>query len=679
MISAYLSYTYGSQIAEFRVVVPMIDKLRQNDVLGALSLVLSVPILKLLMKIKPEVSRDLLKAILLNPAVRAGTQRSLETVSVAARSPFMMLQEFSDSIDSLGVDQLVDGIQKLEEAFENEAVRFKFPEDLIAKIAEPIFLLQKLCPLIPAPFEEPFAEALSVAQEVAELSALMPMILSLKEFDLEAAIAHVLSAPVLLCLAKLAKKFGEPDLPRTLLQQVFLAEEIQSVVEKASSSVPTVVQGPFLQLKSFCDEVKTEEDVEKLIQSLQEVREAFQDLADGAGEFDFPQHLSKYIQPVDIFKIVGTVIPEPFRSPFMDALDHISDLVILVPVINKIKSKDLKGALLLVPTLPVFNLLAKLAPDMVSHVAHSIFAIQEVQAGIVGIMATVPEASRGPFLDLQSFSRNAKDMAAEDLCASLSRISKSFEDLGDEAAVKFKFPDDLFSGIDDPLDILKEIASMFPEPLGQAFRQALKVADFVALLPIVEKMREHDFKGAVALIPSVPVVKLLMKMNEGVAREMLRTIFMAKELQAVAETTLSSGPEALHAPMAELQTFCRRIETEGGMSAEELQQGLGNMSSSFTALASAGIDFTFPQDLVAEINPAEVLRMFANALPEPLHAHRRTMINALDQQFLDESGNVLEILRDSISDGARSVVAVTPNRYSSLNAREGILLPGEAE
>ena len=220
---------------------------------------------------------------------------------------------------------------------------------------------------------------------------------------------------------------------------------------------------------------------------------------------------------------------------------------------------------------------------------------------------------------------------------------------------------------------------MFPEPLGQAFRQALKVADFVALLPIVEKMREHDFKGAVALIPSAPVVKLLMKINEGVAREMLRTIFMAKELQAVAETTLSSGPAALHAPMAELQTFCRRIETEGGMSAEELQQELGNMSSSFTALASAGIDFTFPQDLVAEINPADVLRMFANALPEPFHAHRRTMINALDQQFLDESGNVLEILRDSISDGARSAVAVTPNRYSSLNARERILLPGEVE
>ena len=133
----------------------------------------------------------MLKAILLNPVVRAGTQRSLETVSVAARSPFMMLQEFSDSIDSLGVDQLVDGIQKLEEAFENEAVRFKFPEDLIAKIAEPIFLLQKLCPLIPAPFEEPFAEALSVAQEVAELSALMPMILSLKEFDLEAALSLI--------------------------------------------------------------------------------------------------------------------------------------------------------------------------------------------------------------------------------------------------------------------------------------------------------------------------------------------------------------------------------------------------------------------------------------------------------------------------------------------------------
>ena len=206
-----------------------------------------------------------------------------------------------------------------------------------------------------------------------------------------------------------------------------------------------------------------------------------------------------------------------------------------------------------------------------------------------------------------------------------------------------------------------------------------QLSEMVALIPIVEKVRKHDFKGAVALIPSVPVVKLLMKLNEGVACEVLRTIFLAKELQTVAEKTLSSGPEALHAPMAELQTFCRRIETEGGMSAEELQQGLGNMSSSFTALASAGIDFTFPQDLVADINPAEVLRMFANALPEPLHAHRRTMINALDQQFLDESGNVLEILRDSISDGARSVVAVTPNRYSSLNARERILLPGEVE
>jgi hypothetical protein len=99
------------------------------------------------------------------------------------------------------------------------------------------------------------------------------------------------------------------------------------VVEKASSNVVTAFQGPFLQLKAFCDEVEAEEDIEKLLVSLQEVRDAFQDLADGADKFDFPRDLSKYIQPVDVFRMIGSVIPEPFRIPFMDALDHISDLV----------------------------------------------------------------------------------------------------------------------------------------------------------------------------------------------------------------------------------------------------------------------------------------------------------------------------------------------------------------
>ena len=243
------------------------------------------------------------------------------------------------------------------------------------------------------------------------------------------------------------------------------------------------------------------------------------------------------------------------------------------------------------------------------------------------------------------------------------------------------FPEDLVADI-DPAAVLRMIGNVIPDPFKEPFMQIIdQLSEMVALLPIVEKVRKHDFKGAVALIPSVPVVKLLMKLNEGVACEVLRTIFLAKELQTVAETTLSNGPETLHAPMAELQTFCRRIER--GMSAGELLEGLDKIRSSFTALASGDVDFMFPEDLVADIDPAVVLRMIANALPEPLLAYRRTMINALNQQLVEESGNVLEILRESVSDPARSAdllpVADIPDGDSSLKVIEAILLPGEAD
>ena len=75
--------------------------------------------------------------------------------------------------------------------------------------------------------------------------------------------------------------------------------------------------------------------------------------------------------------------------------------------------------------------------------------------------------------------------------------------------------------------------------------------------------------------------------------------------------------------------------------------------------------------------------MIANALPELLLAYRRTMINALNQQLVEESGNVLEILRESVSDPARSAdllpVADIPDGDSSLKVIEAILLPGEAD
>ena len=53
--------------------------------------------------------------------------------------------------------------------------------------------------------------------------------------------------------------------------------------------------------------------------------------------------------------------------------------------------------------------------------------------------------------------------------------------------------------------------------------------------------------------------------------------------------------------------------------------------------------FVFAVVNFAAINPTDLLRMFVDALPEPLRAHRSTMINALKQQLLKESGNVLKL------------------------------------
>jgi hypothetical protein len=93
-------------------------------------------------------------------------------------------------------------------------------------------------------------------------------------------------------------------------------------------------------------------------------------------------------------------------------------------------------------------------------------------------------------------------------------------------------------------------------------------------------------------------------------------------------------PEELRGPFVELQTFCSKMRAESDMSPETLVEGLERICNAFKDPLSKGVHFKFPEDLLANIEPVDILRMVGDVIPDPA---RELFLSALDRSLLPPS------------------------------------------
>ena len=75
-----------------------------------------------------------------------------------------------------------------------------------------------------------------------------------------------------------------------------------------------------------------------------------------------------------------------------------------------------------------------------------------------------------------------------------------------------KFPDDLLENTDH-IGTLKELGAVMPKPLVGMYARAMELAEFAPVLPMIDKLKNGDTKGALVLVMTVPVLKLLVKIE----------------------------------------------------------------------------------------------------------------------------------------------------------------------
>ena len=98
-----------------------------------------------------------------------------------------------------------------------------------------------------------------------------------------------------------------------------------------------------------------------------------------------------------------------------------------------------------------------------------------------------------------------------ELVSELDKALKGFQAPAFKAT-EMKFPDDLLENTDH-IGTLKELGAVMPKPLVGMYARAMELAEFAPVLPMIDKLKNGDTKGALVLVMTVPVLKLLVKIE----------------------------------------------------------------------------------------------------------------------------------------------------------------------
>jgi hypothetical protein len=122
------------------------------------------------------------------------------------------------------------------------------------------------------------------------------------------------------------------------------------------------------------------------------------------------------------------------------------------------------------------------------------------------------------------------------------------------------FPMDLIKSV-DPTAILAVIGERIPPPFSLAYGKALGFAAFAPLMPILNKLKNMDFQGAVlALLGSGSMLRLLRIADKDLPRRFLGGVLQSAGVQSALQKTISRVPAEVQYPLTYLQEFTQQLE-----------------------------------------------------------------------------------------------------------------------
>ncbi len=151
--------------SRFATLQPLIDKMNQKDLLGALALTLTTPVMRVYATVDVQLPRMLLEEIFGQEGVQASIREALGRLPAAVSGPMSMLQAYLNDLDD-DPDDLLEGFEVILENFHDYAhlyssptINFNFPMDVI-RDAEPIESMRLVMDRLPAPMNRIFGQAL---------------------------------------------------------------------------------------------------------------------------------------------------------------------------------------------------------------------------------------------------------------------------------------------------------------------------------------------------------------------------------------------------------------------------------------------------------------------------------------------------------------------------------------
>ena len=262
---------------------------------------------------------------------------------------------------------------------------FDFPGDVLKSI-DPLAILKEFGSKIPAPFDVPFGKAL----EMAEFAPMLPILEHLKSGDIQEALAVVMSSAAVL---KVTSKF-DPEMPRNILKKVLQSTGFQSALQQMASKLPANLQSPLKMLQSLSQNL--EGGLDEIMDKFQGVMEECKRIFAQRPDIKFPQDLIKSVDPISILALIGEKIPPPLSTAYSKALE-LAAFAPLMPIVDKLKSKDLEGALAVVMSSDaVLKVTSKLDPEMPRNILKKVLQNVGFTAAVQKMRSKLPANMQSP-------------------------------------------------------------------------------------------------------------------------------------------------------------------------------------------------------------------------------------------------------------------------------------------
>ena len=323
-----------------------------------------------------------------------------------------------------------------------------------------------------------------------------------------------------------------------------------------------------------------------------------------------------------MLQLVGDKLPGPMKMAFDKAL-QLAAFAPLLPLAEKMKSKDLQGAVALLMSGPMMKAVSTINTEMPRKLLKNLLTSAEMEAAIQQAMARLPTNLHSPFIGLQQLSQQL-DGDVDALVQRFQEVAASFK-VFDVPNPDFKFAHDLIKEI-NPVGVLSALAQKLPGPLRQIFEKGLQVEAFKPLMPLVEKVKAKDLHGATGMMMSMPILNAIECLDAEMPRTLLKKFLHDNTVVSTIKSIMAQMPQQLHPPLEMLLEFSNHLDDEIGELMENCENVFQNFVSYADVYSQPQVNFKFPQSLLEKMDVASMLQVIAR----PRGRSKSALSNAKD-------------------------------------------------